>query len=71
MAYTRENFGQLHEELRMSLITEETEIDQNNNNEFDIFDDRDWMAVAACLLYTSCISLCLSIWGMSQCLMQT
>ena len=31
----------------MSLITEETEIDQDNNNEFDIFDGRDWMGIAA------------------------
>ena len=47
MAYTRQNFGQLHEQLHMSLITEEIEIYQDNNNEFDIFDDRDWMAIAA------------------------
>ena len=41
MAYTRQNFGQFHEQLHMSLFTEETEIDQDNNNEFDIFHDRD------------------------------
>ena len=31
----------------MSLITEQTEIDPDNNNEFDISDNRDWMAIAA------------------------
>ena len=51
MAYTRQNFGQFHEQLHMSLITEETEIDQDNNNEFDIFDDRDWMALALSLIH--------------------